>query len=417
MKTSTTFGVTFFTRLNSKKTDNALIFVRITVNGKRSEISLKRNLSQKLWDKSKGKVKGNSQEARALNSYIQQVRNKLYDSYSELQKEGKLITVATVKSRYLGTDEQHRTLLQLVSYHNKTMKTVLKPGMLKNYKTTESYLKKFIKKVYKADDIQLKQLNYGSVVDFEQYLYKLPNLNNNGLMKHIERFKKLCKLGVKLEWLEKDPAINYQLHFDKVERDYLTEEELNTLETSVLEKQTHKIARDIFVFSCYTGLAYCDVFALTVENIVLGIDGNKWLMTQREKTATKVRVPLLNTALTIIEKYQEHPKCIQTGKLLPVYSNQKMNQYIKEVTEKLKIKKHLTFHIARHTFATTITLFKGVPIETVSKLLGHTKITTTQIYARVIERKVSEDMKNLQILMNNEKINEESSLSNVIFKP
>lgn len=404
MKTSTTFGVTFFTRLNSKKTDNALIFVRITVNGKRSEISLKRNLSQKLWDKSKGKVKGNSQEARALNSYIQQVRNKLYDSYSELQKEGKLITVATVKSRYLGTDEQHRTLLQLVSYHNKTMKTVLKPGTLKNYKTTEGYLKKFIKKVYKADDVQLKQLNYGFVIDFEQYLHKLPNLNNNGLMKHIERFKKLCKLGVKLEWLEKDPAANYQLHFDKVERDYLTEEELNILETSKLEKQTHKIARDIFVFSCYTGLAYCDVFSLTKDNIMFGIDGNKWLMTQREKTATKVSVPLLDTALAIIEKYKNHPKCIQTNKLLPVYSNQKMNQYIKEVAEKLEIEKHLTFHIARHTFATTVTLSNGVPIETVSKLLGHTKIATTQIYARVVEKKISDDMEILKNRLSNSRI-------------
>ncbi|WP_418509566.1 tyrosine-type recombinase/integrase [Corallibacter sp.] len=234
-------------------------------------------------------------------------------------------------------------------------------------------------------------------MDFEQYLHKLPNLNNNGLMKHIERFKKLCKLGVKFGWLEKDPAVNYQLHFDKVERDYLTEEELNTLETSILEKQTHKIVRDIFVFFCYTGLAYCDVFELTQENIVLGIDGNKWLMTQREKTVTKIRVPLLDTVLTIIEKYQEYPKCIQTGKLLPVYSNQKMNQYIKEVTKKLKIEKHLTFHIARHTFATTVTLSNGVPIETVSKLLGHTKIATTQIYARVIERKVSDDMQILKV--------------------
>ena len=396
MKTSTTFGVTFFTRLNSKKTDNALIFVRITVNGKRSEISLKRNVSQKLWDKNKSKVKGNSQEARTLNGYIQQVRNKLYDSYSELQKEGKLITVATVKSRYLGTDEQNRTLLQLVSYHNKTMQTVLKPGTLKNYRTTERYLKKFIKKTYKVDDIQLKQLNYAFVIDFEQYLHKLSNLNNNGLMKHMERFKKLCKLGLKLEWLEKDPTVNYQLHFDKVERNCLTEDELHILETSTLEKQTHKTARDIFVFSCYTGLAYCDVFSLTKDNIMLGIDGAKWLVTQREKTATKVRVPLLDTALAIIEKYKDNPKCIQTGKLLPVYSNQKMNQYIKEVAKALKIEKHLTFHIARHTFATTVTLSNGVPIETVSKLLGHTKLSTTQIYAKVIEKKISEDMASLR---------------------
>lgn len=219
-------------------------------------------------------------------------------------------------------------------------------------------------------------------------------------MKHIERFKKLCKLGVKLEWLEKDPSVNYQLHFNKVERGYLTEEELKVLETSTLERQTHKIARDIFMFSCYTGLAYCDVFALTKENIALGIDGNKWISTQREKTSTKVRIPLLDTALTIIEKYRNHPKCIQTGKLLPVYSNQKMNKYIKEVATKLEIEKNLTFHIARHTFATTVTLSNGVPIETVSKLLGHTKIATTQIYARVIERKVSEDMEILRNKMN-----------------
>ncbi len=149
MKTSTTFGVTFFTRLNSKKTDQALIFVRITVNGKRSEISLKRSITQKLWDKNKSKVKGNTQEARTLNNYIQQVRNKLYESYSDLQKEGKLITVAAVKSRYLGADEHHKTLLQLVAFHNKTMQTVLKPATLKNYSTTERYLKTFIRKPIK----------------------------------------------------------------------------------------------------------------------------------------------------------------------------------------------------------------------------------------------------------------------------
>lgn len=399
MKTDTTFGVTFFTRLNSKKSDKALVFVRITVNGRRSEISLKRRVSQQLWDTSKGKVKGNSQAARALNNYIQQVRNELYDAYAELQKEGELITVVTLKSRYLGTDQQSRTLLELVAYHNEVMKRVLKPGTLKNYKTTEGYLKKCIEKKYKVEDISLRQLNYAFVIDFEQYLRKLPNLNNNGLMKHMERFKKICKLGVKLEWLEKDPAMNFQLHFNKVERGYLTTEELKTLETSTLEKQAHDIARDVFVFSCYTGLAYCDVFSLTSEQIVLGIDGNQWISTYREKTLTKVRVPLLKTALAIVNKYKNHPKCIKTGKLLPVYSNQKMNKYIKEVATKLEIDKHLTFHTARHTFATTVTLSNGVPIETVSKMLGHTKIATTQIYARVVEQKISEDMNSLRLKM------------------
>ncbi|HEY4787351.1 MAG TPA: site-specific integrase, partial [Bacteroidales bacterium] len=151
-------------------------------------------------------------------------------------------------------------------------------------------------------------------------------------------------------------------------------------------------AKDMFVFSCYTGLAYIDAFNLTSQNIGIGIDGQYWISTCRKKTDQPVRIPLLPKAMEIIEKYKTHPYAIAKGKLLPIYSNQKLNSYLKEIADLCGITKPLTFHIARHTFATTITLSNGVPIETVSKLLGHGSIRTTQVYAKVIERKVSDDM-------------------------
>ena len=378
--------------------DNALIFARVTVNGLRTEISLQRSIPHILWDRKKARVRGNSQEARILNNHIEQTRSGLYDCYGQLKKDGKFISASVVKSRFLGTDEVNKTLLQLVSYHNQTMVRILRPGTLKNYNTTEAYIQKFLSKKYNSD-VFLKQLNYAFVIDFELYLQSIDGLNNNGLMKHMERLKKLLKLALRLEWIDKDPSVNYQLRFDKTDRGYLSEEELKILEEGELEKPSHQIARDIFVFACYTGLSYADVRNLESNNIIIGIDGSKWISTRREKTSTAVRVPILDKAMEILNKYMEHPKSMYTNKLLPVYSNQKMNQYIREVCVKLELKKHLSFHLARHTFATTITLSNGVPIETVSKLLGHTKIATTQIYAKVIERKVSNDMQQLSSLL------------------
>lgn len=412
MNSNSTFGVTFFTRLNSKASANALIYCRITVNGARTEISLQKSVPQIMWDSNQSKVRGNSQEARVINNHILQIRSRLFECYSILKQEGKFITPKVIKARFFGTDDENKTLLQLVSYHNKSMSKILRQGTLKNYDTTETYLKKFLIKKYNSD-IYLKQINYSFVIDFELYLQSINGLNNNGLMKHMERLKKLLKLGLRLEWLDKDPSANYQLRFEKTERDFLSQEELELLDGAELDKPTHQLVRDIFIFACYTGLSYIDVKNLEPNNIIIGIDGSKWISTQREKTSTPVRIPILDRPKEIICKYADNPKCVSMGKLLPVFSNQKMNQYIKEVAEKVKIKKNLSFHIARHTFATTITLSNGVPIETVSKLLGHTKIATTQIYARVVEQKVSEDMLCLRAKINSKNEKDISKASNL----
>lgn len=404
MKSKNTFGIQFVLRLpKNKKDETATVYARITVNGRRTEISLKSKVSINNWDEAKGRAKGKRQEIVKLNSHMEQVRSLIFDSYQELIQQNKPVSVDTVKAKYLGEDiEEAMTLLKVIEYHKQVATTKLAPGTMKNYYTTESYLKKFIKHQYRKSDITLDELNYKFILDFENFLINYESvdhhksLNNNGVMKHMERLRKMVNMAVMMDWLEKDPFSKYKLHFDKVERGHLTKEELK-----VLSKKSFKIERlqsvlDMFLFSCHTGLAYIDIFNLTQENIAKGIDGGDWLMTNRQKTNTMVRVPLLPEAVQLIKKYRDHPVALAKGTLFPVISNQRMNGYLKEIAEICGIKKNFTFHLARHTFATTVTLSNGVPIESVSKMLGHTSIRTTQIYAKVVEHKLSEDMQNLR---------------------
>lgn len=274
---------------------------------------------------------------------------------------------------------------------------MLKYGTLKNYTTTATYLIDYLRKQYHNSDIYLKHINYQFTLGFESYLRTLDGLHNNGLMKHMERFKKLMRLAEHLDWIERNPTKRFKLRFDAVDMVYLSKQELEKLKTEELENPTLCLNRDIFIFACYTGLAYGDVKALGKNHLQIGVDGKKWIYTRRSKTNTPVRIPLLEAAEKIIDRYQDHPKAERNNTLLPVYSNQKTNQYLKEVAKKVKVKKKLSFHTARHSFATTVTLANGVPIETVSKLLGHTKISTTQIYARVIDSKIFRDIDDLRL--------------------
>ena len=207
-------------------------------------------------------------------------------------------------------------------------------------------------------------------------------------MKHLERFKKLTNLAIKLGWMEKNPFRDYKMKFDKFDRAYLNQRELKYIEETRFSRATLETTKDIFLFACYTGLSYIDVKNLSPENLIKGINGKDWIYCRQEKSQTPMKIPLLEKAQEILQKYRNPVSEF----LLPVYSNQKTNNYLKEIASQCKIPKKLSFHVARHTFATTITLSNGVPIETVSKLLGHSKLSTTQIYARVVDQKIGEDM-------------------------
>ncbi len=403
MPNYTTFSVLFFVRKHHNETKKLFIYARVTVDGKRSEISLKRSISVNHWDASKGRAKGTTPKARTLNQYLDQIYTKFLDCHKQLSSENKVISAQSIKARFYGSDEHQKTLLELMNYHNSHMKNVLKPGTMKNYRTTETYLKEFLKQKMSCSDISLKQINYRFVTDFEQFLrlysakVSRKTCGNNGTMKHLERFKKMLNLSIRLEWLVKNPFDNFKFRFEKNERQYLSKRELQIVESTEFTNSSLQKVKDVFIFSCYTGLSYIDIKELTIHQIIKGIDGSNWIYTKREKTDETVKVPLLPQAQNIIDQYADS---IKDEFLFPVFSNQKVNKYLKEVMLQLKIKKTITFHSARHTFATTVTLSNGVPIETVSKLLGHTKLSTTQIYARVLESKISTDMLALRHLLN-----------------
>ncbi|MCT1531979.1 site-specific integrase [Sphingobacterium daejeonense] len=404
MKTQNcTFGVIFY--LKKQKTTaqgKAPIYARVTVNGKRTEISVKRSIALSGWDVKKSLAKGSRQETAELNRFLDRFKAKIIDAYQELVLSGNTVDGAVIRERVTGAAQTGRTLGGLMEYHNQEQESKLVYGTMKNYYTTQGYIKRFLKEKYRRTDIAILELNYSFISDFEHYLrtYRPKDhhrpLNNNGIMKHIERLRKMVNMAVTMDWLAKDPFAKFRKHFDKVERESLTKQELAKLEKKRFRVKRLQQVLDMFLFSCYTGLAYIDLAELTPDNIVTGMDGNLWIFTSRAKTDTSVRIPLLPKAMELMEKYSDDPRAVSNGTVFPVISNQRMNGYLKEIAEICEIRTDLTFHIARHTFATTVTLSNGVPIESVSKMLGHTSIRTTQIYAKVVEHKLSEDMRNLR---------------------
>lgn len=403
MKNSNTFGVHFTLRGSRQQNGKLPLYARIVINKTRCELSLKHSLHKNDWNEIKGVAKSKNEELKQLNSYLEEVRGKLVRHYREVLMQGKEVTAETVKDAYAGKVEEEKTysLLWLVGHHNNLMKAVLKKGSMKNYYTTEKYLKGFLKKNYHKGDILLKELTYEFITAFEFFIRSHPvkkndPCTNNGTMKHLERLKKIVAWALKNEWINKNPFISFQLKFKKHQRDFLTERELAVIEGHDLDNSMLQKVRDLFVFCCYTGLAYIDVTELKPENIITNINGERWIKTSRAKTDTSVNVPLLKPALLILEKYFEQKEALVRETVFPWISNQEVNRSLKIVAEVCSIKKHLTFHLARHTFATTVTLINGVPIETISKMLGHTKLSTTMIYAKVTQSKIGSDMQLLQ---------------------
>lgn len=397
-----TFAVSFYLKKYKATNGKVPIYARITVDGKRVDLSVKQSVEQVNWNAMKGMAKGNREDIRSLNLFLERMRSNIVSQYQEMLLQKKIITAEGIKNSLQGTDLKEFTLCKLVEYHNTNQEGALTWGTMKNYGTTQKYILKFMKKRYNISDIYLSELTFKFITEFEHFLrahkpidHQRP-LSNNGVMKHIERFRKMINMAVRMEWLDKDPFAKYKLKFEKVGREFLTDVELANLEKHQFKIDRLDWVRDLFVFSCYTGLAYIDVMQLKKLNVSVGNDGEYWLVTSRQKTSNPVRVPLLPKALEIIEKYKNHPRSIAEDTLLPVITNQRLNAYLKEIADLCRIAKDLTFHLARHTFATTVTLTNGVPIESVSKMLGHSSITTTQVYAKVIEQKLSEDMKALR---------------------
>ena len=376
------------------------IYTRITINGKRIELSSNRFVEMSKWSTEAGKMKGNSEEARSINSHLDMLRIQIIDMQMELVHKKIPVTTETLKSKILGVDERARMLIPIFQDHNNKIKELVgkeyAPGTLERYKTSLSHTIEFLQWKYKVSDIEINKIDHAFVTDYEFWLRSVRNCANNTAVKYIKNFNKIIKLCLANDWLDKNPFANYKSKVKEVERVYLSEEEIQNIINKDFKTERLSLVRDIFLFSCFTGLAYIDVKNLTKSHISIGIDGEKWIFTHRQKTETASKIPILPVTQIIIDKYADHPKSNNEDRLLPILTNQKMNAYLKEIAGVCEIEKELTFHIARHTFATTITLTNGVPIESVSKMLGHKNLRTTQHYAKVLDKKVSEDMKILR---------------------
>lgn len=376
------------------------IYTRITVNGQRIELSSNRSVEIAKWSAEGGKMKGNSEEARSINNHLNMLRVQIIDMQMEFIHKKIPVTAEGLKSKILGVDERVRMLIPIFQDHNNKIKELVgkeyAPGTLERYKTSLSHTIEFLQWKYKVSDIELNKIDHAFVTDYEFWLRSVRNCANNTAVKYIKNFNKIIKICLANDWMVKNPFANYKSKVKEVERVYLSEDEIQSIINKDLENDRLSLVRDIFLFSCFTGLAYIDVKNLTKSHISIGIDGEKWIFTHRQKTESASKIPILPVTQMIIDKYEDHPQSVNQDKLLPILSNQKMNAYLKEIAGVCDIKKDLTFHIARHTFATTVTLTNGVPIETVSKMLGHKNLRTTQHYAKVLDRKVSDDMKVLR---------------------
>lgn len=404
MRTRSTFSISFWISTARRVDGTAKIYARITVDSQRSNLSLKYTIPTEIWDRKGSRVLGHTKEAREINTYLMEVETELFQCYRELRSKSQYVTPQMVKAYYFGEDESNIKIKTLFEHHNIHCAHNLCKATLRHYRTTQNYLLKYINEQYKSDDYPISQLDHKFIVGFETFLrklypkYKHGKLSNNGAMKHIQRLRKMIRMAMDNEWIDRDPFLRFKVKMERKEKEFLTLQELQAIQDYFTGIERLRIVKDLFVFSCYTGISYCDLMELGEDNLILGIDGKHWISTKRLKTKNSFKLPLIGPALSIIKRYHYHPKK-RPEKLFPSISNQKLNSYLKELADGCKIKKNITFHMARHTFATTITLSNGVPIETVSKILGHTKLTTTQIYARVLDRKISEDMDGLDTIL------------------
>ncbi|HEY5747563.1 MAG TPA: site-specific integrase [Chryseolinea sp.] len=381
------------------------VYMRVTVNRQRIEVTTQREIEPDKWDAVRQIAKSNTNEARQLNSFLDSLRNQIYEAQRDLLNRGEEITALALKNIIYGNAGASRTLCDAFDHTIAQVKALVGReyaiGTLKRYNAAYAALKAFVVSKYKVQNLPLKGLSLQFIVEFEFFLKSVRKVQHNTAMGIIKKLKRVIHLSLANEWIEKDPFANYKIKVRETNRGFLTEHELTAISNKVFLSERLSQIRDIFVFCCFTGLSYSDVKALTRGDIATGIDGEKWIFTTRQKTKAATRIPLLSPALEIIARYDQHIICVNNGKLLPVSSNQKTNEYLKEIAERCDIAKNLTFHLARHTFATTVTLTNGVPLETVSKMLGHRTLRATQQYAKIVDLKVSSDMNALRAKYDN----------------
>lgn len=403
MQTTQTFAVDVIFRRSKKDREKGLLYARITVNGDAKEVSLKEPVMLAEWDSKSEMVIGKTMRVKSINNYINETRSGIRARYRELRSEGVEITAERIKQAYLGEDvvQKGKQLFDLLEYFKKIFESKLKHGGFKNYKTTIDYVKAFAKKQFDGKTVYLKQVDMQFATDLEYYIRNCPLKDfdpclGNGVAKHIQRFKRIMNWAAEIKWVKVNEIDPYKCPVKKTKRKKLTMEEVLMLENKHFVDDNLNYVRDLFVFSCYTSFAYIDVITLKEDDFEFQMDGKIWCKKYRVKSEELQLVLLLKTASKILDRYRGKETFKERDTIFPFLSNQYVNRCLHTIQQICEIATTMTFHVARHTFAKTVALKNGVPMETIQKIMGHSKITTTQIYADVDEEKIVDDLGRLE---------------------
>ena len=392
-----TFRVLFYLKRNAPKKNGLVpVMCRITVNGKISQFSCKLDVEEKLWNVNLGRMTGRSVVALEANRMLDKIRVGINKAYQDICDKDNYVTAEKVRNAFLGMGMNHETLLAVFRQHNEDYAKQV--GKIKSqrsywkYCTVYNHLSEFIRQRYKVSDIALKELAPAFITDFELFLRTEKNHCTNTIWSYMMPFKRIIYMSINNGWLQRDPFYAYSITKEETKRGFLSKEEIKMLIEGSFKKKSYELIRDLFIFCCFTGLSWTDMANLTKENLQTSFDGHLWIKTNRQKTGTETNLRLLEVPLRIIKKYEG---CSEDGKLLPVPCYPNCKNGIKVIAKKCGIEKNVTWHMSRHSFATTVCLSNDMPIETLSKMLGHRSIRTTQIYAKITAEKVSNDMEKL----------------------
>jgi site-specific recombinase XerD len=388
-----TFKVLFFLKRDKQKSNGSVpLYCRITVDGQEARFGMKCDVNPKYWDVETGKATGRTAEAVRINALVDNTKAAIFKIYRELQERDNYVTAEKIKNVFLGIEQKGQTLLELFDCHNRDRREMIGVDIGRSaydgYLKVRSQLAGFLLYRYNLHDIPLKEVNRQFICDFEGYLLSQYGYAKNTVVITLKKFRHIIELGINREWIYKNPFREYRLQWEKVPRGYLTQEEIDMLIDFHFEKPCLGKARDIFIFCTFTGLSYKDVKNLTYDNIQSSFEGDLWIKGKRKKTGIEYKIPLLNIPQMIMEKYRGKAK---SNLVLPIYHVILYNRYLKEIGKMCGIATRMSSHLARHTFA-TLALTRGVSIESVSKMLGHSNIQTTQIYSKVTENKLSNEM-------------------------
>ena len=403
------FNVLFFLKKTKLlKNGEASVCMRITVNGTRVENNIRKSIDPSLWNQAKESARGKSRKSCDLNAYIENARIKLHQIFCELEEQNQPITARLLQEIFFGQDKEPeavRTLIGTMQEHNDQCRALIGKDYalitVRRYESCKRYLAELIRQKYGKDDLPLAEVNGELVRAFEFYLKPEKECQQNTVIRYMKCLKKITNLALANEWIAKDPFIGIKFHEKEVIREFLTMDELLSIYHKEFPLERITVVRDVFIFAAFTGLAFIDVQQLSLEHIVKDNNGNLWIRKPRQKTKNMCNIPLLDIPLEILRKYADYPASKKKGALLPVPCNQKMNSYLKEIADLCQIKKNLTTHTARHSYATSVCLANGVSIENVAKMLGHSNIKMTQHYARVLDSSILKDMNNVRDVLSN----------------